>query len=133
MIIFSAFLNRVIDDGKDAATKSYGDRPSNRDKLKGALAGFESCRGMSPLILNSHLGRARMAQMKAHHHAKTHADGWSWYWWIACYAAEVEWVCNVVSAALLNQGLPPIIPPTARGMTTAATILGIGPMGEFVN
>ena len=46
------------------------------------------------------------------------------YWRVRCFALEVEWTCNVVSAALVNQGLgEAIVPPTARGVMQAARIL----------
>ena len=37
------------------------------------------------------------------------------YWYARCFALEVEWVCNVVSAMLMNEGRPTIVTPTARG------------------
>ncbi len=41
------------------------------------------------------------------------------------FAMEVAWICHIVSARLSPQGLPTIIPPTARGMITASKILGV--------
>jgi len=37
----------------------------------------------------------------------------------------MNWVCNVVSALLMNQGLSTIIQPTARGVLKAAEIVGV--------
>ena len=45
------------------------------------------------------------------------------YWRVRCREAEIEWVCNVVSAMLVNEKKSPIIPPTARGTITAGKIL----------
>ncbi len=47
------------------------------------------------------------------------------YWYLCCFHAEIEWVCNVVSAALQNMQLEPIVTPTARGYLQAAAILGV--------
>lgn len=49
------------------------------------------------------------------------------YWEARGFALEVEWVCNVVSAILMNEGKPTIIPPTARGTIRASEIVGIAP------
>ena len=55
------------------------------------------------------------------------------YWEARCYALEVEWVANVVSAALVSAAMlcggktaiPVIITPTTRGMMKAREILGV--------
>lgn len=47
------------------------------------------------------------------------------YWYYRCFHVEVEWVCNVVSAALQNQREETIVPPTARGYLKASEILGV--------
>lgn len=113
---FQVFLNRVIDDGIEACRTSY-----RNDKLKcdGAEAGFEVCRGKNVMELKDLLdaaGRQREAAFRGQRHD---------YWYFACYRAEIEWVCNVVSAALQNQDEPYIVPPTARGFMKAAEILGV--------
>lgn len=113
---FESFLNRIIDAGLAAARKDYADKP---DKLSGAVAGFEACRWKNSAELLGLLATARKEQSAAH---LRHADD---YWHYACYAAEVEWVCNCVSAALVNVGIDPITPVTARGMMKAAEVLGV--------
>lgn len=113
---YHAFLTRVVDDGIAAAKKDYAGNP---DKLRGAVAGFEDCRGRSPGELLDLLIEAREATKQAF--AKQ-ADN---YWFTRCRELEVEWVCNVASAALANQGLDVIVPPTARGALKAAEILGV--------
>ena len=52
------------------------------------------------------------------------------YWWFRCFQLEVEWVCNVVSAMLMNEGHhTPLLSwlPTANGAMKAASIVGIAP------
>ena len=112
------FLTRVIDDGIAAATADYKDAPN---KLEGAVAGFEACRGKSPTELQKLF---EVSNDRAHRAYVLEHD-LNNYWRERCYALEVEWVCNVVSATLLNQGLPLIITPTARGYMKAAEILGV--------
>ena len=114
---YKDFLDRVIDEGIEAAGKSYVKDPA---KFRGARAGFEACRDQMPHQLVETLKNARLATCSAF------ADEADDYWEIRCYEAEVEWVCNVVSAALMNHGLFPIATVTARGVVTAARILGFG-------
>lgn len=45
------------------------------------------------------------------------------YWRHRCFHAEIEWVCNCVSAMLMNEGLPTIITPTCRGVMRANDVL----------
>lgn len=112
------FLNRVIDDGIAAVKKDYR-QPHQKEKRDGSIAGFEACRGKTLLELNELLQASHTSTADAHdRRAKD-------YWWFRCYELEVEWVCNCVSALLVNQGLPPIIVPTARGMMKAAGIVGV--------
>ncbi len=111
-----AFLDRVIDDGIKACRESYKDDPPKRD---GAVAGFNSCRGKTVLELRKHLELARGSTHNAHRLESIN------YWVVRCFELEVEWVCNVVSAALQNEGLDVIVIPTARGYMKAAEILGV--------
>ena len=112
------FLARIIDDGIEAAQRDYADSP---DKLTGAVAGFEACRGMSPLELISVLSFAALETQQAF------KDKSEDYWRIRCFELEVEWVCNCVSAALVNSDVGPLRQdfPTNRGMQKAASILGV--------
>jgi len=118
---FDAFVNRIIDEGISAARESYRDRPVH---LEGAVAGFECCRGRDVPGLRAALQVAREEKTAAR--LRTDPK----YWMYACFAAEVEWVCNCVSAALLNQGLPTIVTPTARGFMKAAAVAGTKPLGD---
>ncbi len=112
MTSYQDLLARVIGDGIEAARVDYRPGP----ELDGSVAGFEACRGRTPEQLAALLQEARLE-------ARRGQAGDYWFW--RCRELEVEWVCNVVSAALLNQGLPVIVTPTARGVFKAAEILGV--------
>ncbi len=117
---YMTFLARVVDEGIKAASESYANKP---DKLRGAVAGFEACRGKGPSELKALLESARAASARAH---TSQAEN---YWETRCFELEIEWTCNVVSSALHNQGQPTIVVPTARGYMKAASILGVsGPL-----
>lgn len=127
---YDAFLERVIADGLAAAKRDYADRA---EKLTGAIAGFEACRGKDMLELTRLLRSARdrtrelLAELRLDDTVAVprHNRPLLRYWEARCYEAEIEWVCNVVSAALHTQRLPTIVTPTARGMLKAADILGV--------
>jgi len=112
------FVTRLVDDGIASASRDPRLVAKPR-RLAGAVAGFEACRGKSPEDLLVLLGDARR-DADAHRGAKDSES----YWAARYYEVQVEWVCNCVSAVLLNQGLPPIVPPTARGLMRAAEVLG---------
>ena len=113
------FTTQVIDQGIEGAREDYKDSP---DRLKGALYGFEACRGKNPGELRELLLRASMESMEAFHRS-TSGNGGDWYWEIRSREAEIEWVCNVVSVLLVQNGNPAIVPVTARGMMAAQRIL----------
>lgn len=111
------FLTRVIDEGIAAAIEDYG---ADKHKRDGSVAGFEACRNKQP----HELDELRRAASVATHDARCRKA--QDYWWFRCYELEVEWVCNVVSVMLMNQGLPPVIVnPTCRGAMMAAGIIGV--------
>ena len=113
------FMTRVIDEGIQGARVSYAKKPA---WLKGSVAGFEACRGKRPVELKVLLDEAH----KATHDAFAdvgRSHGSDDYWEVRHYELQVEWVCNCVSAVLMNQGLPVIVPPTARGVMRAAEVL----------
>ncbi len=114
---YSDFLTRIVDDGITACCESYKD---DTQKREGAVAGFNACRGKTILELRQQLDSARDATRNAYRLSSAN------YWFLRCYELEVEWVCNVVSAALQNQGDEPIVTPTVRGYMKAAEILGVG-------
>jgi hypothetical protein len=115
---YDEFLLLTIEDGIEAARLDYA-RPEQQQKRDGSILGFEECRDRDPLKLAALLQDAQaMTRRKRGEHATDY-----WYW--RCREAEIEWVCNVVSAICLSQGLPPIITPTVRGMKKALEVLGV--------
>jgi len=119
---YQTFLSRVIDDGIVAVEKDYaGDSPAKSLKREGAIKGFEECRGKTP---------EELVELKTQTGAKVneaYRDQAEDYWYWRCRDAEVEWVCNVVSAMLVNEGRKTLLPylPTANGAMKAASILGV--------
>jgi 3-methyladenine DNA glycosylase Tag len=114
------FLARVIADGlasieKDARITRHPER------LQGARDGFNACTGLDAEALGKLLATAQ----RAVHESRTAREPIETYWRKNYYAIEIEWVCNTLSAALHNQGLPTIVPPTVRGFINATRILGI--------
>ena len=116
------FLERVIEEGIEAAKADYT-KPEQKPHLEGSLDGFESCRGKNPEELRELFVTTRREQGEAFIKYQEDLDS---YWRVNCRGLEVEWVCNVVSAMLMNQGSSPIIEMvTARGVMKAAEILGV--------
>lgn len=116
---YAEFLDEVIRRGIQGATEDYsGDASRIVAKRTGAVAGFESCRGKSPKELLLMLQEARKAA-----HPGIAEEDLDRYWYLRCYEAEVEWVCNVVSAMLLNEGMSTVVTPTARGVFLADKVL----------
>lgn len=127
---YPEFLKQIIDSGIEAVKEDYKNR-DNDDYLKGSIAGFEACRDKLPQEL---VGIYEIANKKAYDEQFFEHDlndlgikRERGYWWYRCYVLEVEWVINVVSAMLVNNGSPSLMShlPTARGMMRAAEILGI--------
>ncbi len=113
-------IDLIVDDGIEAARADYR-RPDQAMKLAGSIRGFEDCRGkgiedlvtlLEQSAQDTHAARQRQAPD---------------YWFRRCRQVEVEWVANVVSAILINQGLRPICTVTARGMLKAADVIGVAP------
>lgn len=121
-LTLGGLLERTIDDGIDAARRDYTE-PRDAERLEGSVAGFEACRGRTPEQLAVLLTEARRETQAAYRADPDPAATRYWYW--RCRELEVEWVCNVVSAVLANEGLPTIVPPTARGVMKAAEIVGV--------
>lgn len=116
---YATFLTHVIEDGLRAAKADYA-KPEQAHKLEGSIEGFESCRGKTPGQLKEWMDLLH----KDTENARNNQADMTEYWKIRCREAEVEWVCNVVSAMLQNQRLSTIVTPTARGVLKAAEILG---------
>ena len=113
---FTDFLNRVIDDGIAAANESY---KTDDLKREGAVAGFEACRDKTDFELRQLcFAASNMVNVAVVLERER-------YWYHRCFHAEIEWVCNVVSVILQNEGIEPIVMPTARGYLKAAEIVGV--------
>jgi hypothetical protein len=127
------YLNAVIDRGIASARADYATfHHDDLGKLAGAIAGFEACRNKSPRALGALLIRANRAVhhvMVAYGGAVTTRTRSRRGWWIRTFHAEVDWVCNCVSAVLYNEGSPVIAShhPTARAFLFAASIVGVKP------
>lgn len=115
---FAQFIEQVINDGIEAARADYKEQ-RQKQKLDGSILGFERCRGKNPEELMILLREAEEETRKAY--IKQSKD----YWFIRCQEAEIEWACNCVSAALVNNGFDPIITPTVRGAMKVADIVGV--------
>ena len=109
---FDEVLSCVINDGLVGARRSYASSP---DKLKGATEGFEACRGKNIAELQALLTLASSKTKEAYA-----ADN---YWEVRCFEAEVEWVCNNMSAYLVSLGQIPIVSVTARAVLNVDKIL----------
>lgn len=122
MISYEAFLNRIVDDGIEAAKQDYA--PGR--KLDGSVAGFLACRGKTPEQLVEFLGEAR----KKADFARELQEDPEEYWYFRCFEAEVEWVVNCVSAVLVNEGRQPLTSyhPTARAVMKVAEVIGVAPL-----
>jgi len=114
-------LDQIINRGIEAVKRDYKE---NTDKYNGSIAGFEECRNKSPQELKTLLDKCREDTHKIQVTYATHniIEG---YWFVRCFELEVEWVCNVLSAILMNNGMPIIITPTCRGVMMAAEIVGV--------
>jgi hypothetical protein len=114
------FLKRIIDEGIDAAKADYTD-PNDKQHLDGSIAGFEACRNKLPEeLVQVWTDVSKQVNM-------AFGDPEENYWYHRCYQLEVEWVINVVSAMLVNEGQDPLLSwlPTANGMMKAASIIGV--------
>ena len=125
MLRYQEFLNKVIDESKLNVMTDFGrsHREGQADSkdiacIQGALAGLEACRNCSPPQLSTLLERAAQAHHKAFHQTILNR-----YWRLTCFLFEVEWICNVVSVVLANQGMEEIVPPTIKAALMAQQIV----------
>lgn len=121
---YEDYLSQIIDDGIAAANRDYT-KPRDASKLRGSIAGFEACRGLEPQAIAALLQECGDKTAQALHASHANEITTDAYWEVRCFELEVEWVANCISAVLMNQGLPVIINPTARGMMQAAKIVGV--------
>lgn len=114
---YQEFLSQIIKDGLEEVSVVYKDQPN---KLKGCIEGFKACEDCTPeelLIQLKRAGEQRSWAYDGSDHDK--------YWRARMKEAQIEFVCNCVSAMLMNENKPVIITPTARGVMKAAEILNI--------
>ena len=118
---YNEFLTKVIDEGIESVKTDYT-KSEDKNRLDGSIAGFEACRDKLSDQLVKTWQKATDDMNIAFHERKDN------YWWFRCYQAEVEWVCNVVSAMLMNEGhITPLLSwlPTANGYIKVASIIGV--------
>lgn len=110
---WAEFLEAVINKGIEAAKRDY----KGGKKLEGAIAGFEACRGKTPLQLMDHLRVVNdfswIAEAKDSDEIR----------YRQCYRGEVEWVANCASVVLPTPLAGYL--PTARAAMTVAEIVGV--------
>jgi hypothetical protein len=143
-------IDQIVDRGIAECRKVYR---NSAQKLDATIKGFEACRGKTVEELKELLSASRTATATAREaardvrmngsdplvalHQLSGSDGLELrqltrekasqdYWWYRYYELQVEWVCNVLSAILQNQGWPVIVTPTVRGAMAAANIVGVG-------
>jgi hypothetical protein len=113
-----AFLEQMINEGIDSVRKHWPS-PEQTHKREGSIAGFEACRGKNPAQLKELLIKAGEEREAAHRR------GAKDYWYHRYYEIQIEYVCNAISVGLVQQGQPPIVPPTYRGLKRVADIVGV--------
>lgn len=119
---YTTVLIYVIERGVEGARRDYREGSA---KLKGALAGFEACRGRTPQELAVLLKEAREETVRARDRRREMLPAED-FWWHRCREAEIEWVANCVSVILVNEGMEPIVPPTAKALLAVSRIVGVG-------
>jgi len=140
-VTYEDLINRIIADGIAEVREAYSD-PKEHHKRDGAIEGFETCRGKAPSDLvalwtiaerqsreASEACRAKTAKSHDGHGVK--ADNLNDYWRQRYKALQIEWVCNVVSVGLTNNGEAPLFShmPTARAAMKYAAIVGVHGVG----
>ena len=115
---YQELIEKIVEKGIKAAKRDYTQK-DQKSILKGSIAGFKACLGKTITELSDLLEKAQKdSYLGDHKNIDEH-------WYKRGYSLEIEWVCNVVSVVLYNEGLPVIINPTARGAITASDIVGV--------
>lgn len=115
---YEEFLEKLIERGIEGVRKDYDE---DSPKFKGSKEGFEACRGLYPHDLKKLLDAAQRYRQKAQATPYPKSPEDYWYW--RCRELEIGWVCNCVSALLVNSGMRPIVEPTSNGTVNAYRIL----------
>lgn len=111
---YRQFLSQAVEEEKAQVMLTFA---GHRPQLEGAMAGLKACLDKSPPQLAELLQRAYLVKHQALH--ETLLDR---YWRVCCFFNEVEWICHVVSVALINEGVDPIIRPTMKAAIVASRI-----------
>jgi hypothetical protein len=114
------FIDEIIAQGTPVAETDYANRP---EELESAKAGFEACRNKDVMQLKELLAASQKKENEAYTAAVLDSSKMVEFKKARAFSAEVNWVCNVLSAVLQEHKLTPIIPPTARGVLVAGDIL----------
>lgn len=123
---YREFVVRIITEGVEACERAAFEEPSS-PRVAGALSGLEACLGcQSAPELGVLLAFARNKQTAVVREPVPDADQCVF---AQGFTHEVEWICNCVSALLLNEGLQPLITPTSRGIMKCSELLGAAPRG----
>lgn len=114
---YQDFLRRAVEESIIAATEDFAKHNEKRYVIEGSLAGLRACLDLSPPQLKNLLARAYRV-----HQASFHKTSIARYWRVTSFMHEVEWICNVVSVVLWNQGIDTIVVPTQRAAILAQRI-----------
>lgn len=122
---YAQLIERLITDGIAEVREAYAD-PKDHHKRDGAIEGFEACRGKMPRELVA-LWIAAERQQGQIAREDPSDEGVKRYWKQRYVALQIEFVCNVVSVGLQNDGQPALLAhlPTARGAMKYAEIIGV--------
>lgn len=123
---YTEFVRQIITEGVEVLASAALETPES-PQLAGALSACEAClKCDSAPALGVLLAFARNKHADVLREPVPDADRCLF---AQGFAYEVEWICNCVSALLLNEGLQPLITPTSRGIMKCAELLGEAPRG----
>lgn len=125
MMTYEQLIDRIITDGIQEVQTIYA-APEDHPKRDGALAGFEACRGKTaPELVTLWADTERETrQIRAAYQEGKHTIQ---DYWRSCYKMlQIEFICNVVSVGLTNNGHAPLLAhqPTMQGALKYAAIVG---------
>lgn len=124
---YDEILERIITDGLAEVRVAYA-APEDHHKRDGAIEGFEACRGKTPpeLVECWRAAEARATQITREEFREARATD---YWRQRYKTLQIEWVCNVISVGLVNDGHDALLShlPTARGAMKYAEVVGVRP------
>ena len=123
---YRTFVVSIVGEGVDALERAIVDGDKG-PREAGALTGYDACvQCESAPELGILLAFARNKHTAVIGEPLPDADQCVFS---AGFVGAVEWVCNCVSALLLNEGLQALTRPTSRGILKCAELLGVAPGG----